>query len=548
MNRPNPAVLFGFFVAIIVAMCGLTLLKGGLYLSRHEGDTLHLMQVLLRMDGGQRPHLDFMTPIGALSFAPIVLFMQMGLGVGKSIVLAQGLVAIVLLPVVWWVAFSRMRGALAYLFGLIVLVLVTALVHGEALSAISVSMYYNRWAWAISFVVIAAAILPDLRAPRSSVDGVVIGAGMAALVLIKMTFFVAFCLPVLAALILRARYRVIAVSVGVAAMVALTVTAIAGLEFWTAYLGDLLAVAGSDIRPYPGEPIGVVVGAPANIAGSLVLIGAVMLLRQAREAVGGLVLLLLVPGFFFVTYQNFGNDPQWLMLLAVLLIALAPDRDLRNGFGWDMRNALKIAGAVAFALGAPSFLNLAYSPYRHYTVDAAEYSPVLANNALHSDIHAPNLRAFRTSATVALDEMHVGLDQFNDQAMRSEATVFQGETLPRCELLGGMIAWFQTVADDLTDAGYAQGKNLFSADILSSEWMFNDALQPLPQGAPWYYGDLSGLDAADYLLVPLCPIEPEARRRILVDVSADILAANFAVDEVRRTGLYILYDIAAVSN
>ena len=132
MSRPNPAVLFGFFVAVIVAMCGAALLKGGLYLGKHEGDTFHLLQIVFRMADGQVPHLDFMTPIGVIAFAPIALFVKLGYGAGISIILSQLLVAIALLPAVWWVAYSRLQGLLPYLFGLFVLVLVTALVHGEA--------------------------------------------------------------------------------------------------------------------------------------------------------------------------------------------------------------------------------------------------------------------------------------------------------------------------------------------------------------------------------------------------------------------------------
>ena len=73
MSRPNPAVFIAFLVAVIVVLGSVTLAKGGFYLAKHEGDTLHLLQILFRMASGEWPHLDFMTPIGLLAFAPVVV-------------------------------------------------------------------------------------------------------------------------------------------------------------------------------------------------------------------------------------------------------------------------------------------------------------------------------------------------------------------------------------------------------------------------------------------------------------------------------------------
>ena len=42
---------------------------------------------------------------------------------------------------------------------------------------------------------------------------------------------------------------------------------------------------------------------------SLAIIAAVIFLRQAGRQVEGLALLVLMPGCFYVAYQNFGNDP-----------------------------------------------------------------------------------------------------------------------------------------------------------------------------------------------------------------------------------------------
>lgn len=536
MSRSNPAILFGFFVAVIVAMCGSALLKGGLFISAHEGDTYHLLDILLRMTEGQQPHIDFMTPIGAFAFAPIVLFMKFGYGVGTAIVLAQTLVALIFLPAIWWAAFSRMTGVMPYLFGLIVLVLVTALVHGNSQSGISVSMHYNRWSWGTAFVAITLAVLPNEGKARPVADGLVIGLAMSALLMLKITYFAAFLVPIGVAMALRGNFRAIVVAAVSGAGVAVLISFVAGIGFWPAYLADLLTVLASDIRPNPGEDIGAVVGAPAYLAGSLALLMGVVLLRQAGEGVAGLVLLLLVPGFFYVTYQNFGNDPQWLMLLGILLFALQPGEGQRNSFGWDMRNAAHATGIVAFALAAPSFLNLAYSPFKHMKIDVVQYTPLLPNSVQHDDLQGHVYRTIRAKAQVPMDGVGASSSTFAGPGNDETVTVFQGETLPQCELQSGMTRWFQVISDDLESQGFARGKRVFAADVLSSHWLFGSLL-PLEQGAPWYYGGLAGFDSADYLLVPICPVLQKVREMVLNDIAA----TGSELTEIRRTPLFILF-------
>ena len=72
MSRPNPFVLCVVLIVAIATLGGVAVLKGGFYVAKHEGDTLHLLQIVFRMAEGEWPHLDFMTPIGVLAFWPIV--------------------------------------------------------------------------------------------------------------------------------------------------------------------------------------------------------------------------------------------------------------------------------------------------------------------------------------------------------------------------------------------------------------------------------------------------------------------------------------------
>lgn len=527
----------GLLAALLVILGGADVAKGGLYIGKHEGDALHLMQIVFEMAAGKLPHLDFMTPIGALAFAPIALLVHWGMGVGHAVLWAQVLVAIIFAPMVWWVAGRRLSPVLAAFFALMVMVLLLALVHGEAQRSVSISMHYNRWAWAAAFVAILAAAIPPLRRIGALADGAIIGVMMVGLVMIKVTYFAAFALPVILALWLTGQRRSLGMALIVGLVLVAGLTVRLGPQYWLAYLGDLMAVAGSDVRAQPGEPFGAVLGAPAYLGGSLVAIAGVIFLRQAGVAAGGLILLTLLPGFFYVTFQNFGNDPQWLLLLGLLLLALRPSGIVLNGWGWDMRSALGVTAAMALALAAPSFFNLAYSPFRHLFVDVADYAPILPRGGIHTDLQTVAIRALRVDGRIAMDGPGSGLEAYAAVADRDPQSIFMGETFAYCTTELGLPLVFDAIARDLEGAGLAGGKKVFVADLFSSLWLFGD-LRPLDHGAPWYYGGLPGYDTADYLLLPLCPVTQDVQHDILEAITE---RGTENMTEIRRTPLYILF-------
>ncbi len=536
MQRANPKILAAFLLVLLVLFGGLSVARGGFYIGKHEGDTLHLLQMIMRMAAGDWPHLDFMTPIGVLALAPVAIFVRAGFGIGHAILYGQILVALVCLPAIWWVAGSRFRGLWAYLFGAAVLILILALVHGQADRTISISMHYNRWAWAAAFLAISLTLLPSLAGHHPAAEGIIIGLALAAMALIKVTYFAGFAVPILVALVGRGSYKALLWTILSGLAVVILLTAMAGVEFWLAYLRDLVSVAGSSVRPQPGEPLGSVIGAPAYMGGSLVLLLAVILLRQSGRSLEGLVLLLLVPGFFYVTYQNFGNDPQWLGLLGVSLFALLPDHPVRNGLGWDLQKATMLAGTAALVFAAPSYLNLAYSPFRHLVADISEHAPLLPGSGRHEDIQTDDVRANRVDGKIAMDGPDTPFAAVTKPELREDITEFQGETLPQCSVELGMVVWFATMAADLKASGLVEDKTMFAADLLSSYWLYG-ASRPLPGGSPWYYGGLPGFSAADFLIVPLCPLSTRVRKMILDEVAE----SGVALTEVRRTELYILY-------
>ncbi len=541
MSKEKGIILAGVQFALFLLFAGALLAKGGLYIRQHEGDALHLMQIVLRMTNGQIPHLDFVTPIGILAFLPMVLFTKLGVGVGTAFLYGQILLAAAFFPAIWYVSMTRLAGVWRYVYMVALIVLCLGLVHGESMPVLSVSMYYNRWAWAAAFLVLTTALLPARHAQHPVIDGLLIGLGFSVMALIKATYFAAFFPGVLVALLARGAWRSViwALAGGLLAVAGMTVYAGTPL-FWVHYLLDLLNVAQSTIRPQPGLPFKDILSAPAYLPGSVLALVAIILLRQAGRMREGLVLLLLLPGFFYVTYQNYGNDPQWIGLLGLWLMALKPERVQYNGVGWDLSRAIPLVAAGAFVLAAPSFLNIAQSPFRHLVTEGADYVPLLAGVAAHDDLKTDKQRAYRIDVKRPLDGPNTIFAAFDDPKMREEKRDFRGETLPWCSVELGMVAWFKTVADDLVASGLVQDKAMFVADLLPSYWMYG-AGKPVPGGAPWYYGELSGIENADLLLVPQCALSVDVRGKILTEIEAQTWAG--ALTELRRTPEYILYQL-----
>ena len=116
----------------------------------------------------------------------------------------------------------------------------------------------------------------------------------------------------------------------------------------------------------------------------------------------------------------------------------------------------------------------------------------------------------------------------------AEPAMIAGEALPDCRLEAGIVGAIRVQADEIADLAGP----VFVADMVAPQWIYNGTA-PLPGGAPWNYGSLAGLDAADYVMVPLCAVSTRSRRAIL-----DALAgADVTLEEVRRSPRVIVYRI-----
>ncbi len=533
---PGAQARYVLFLVLVLIVQALFLFRNGaLMINLHEGDALHMVQIVMRMELGQLPHLDFLTPIGVLAFAPIVAFL--GLGVGKAFLAANVLMGALAVPVLWWLAVTRLRRGLAYAFGAGVVILLTAMVHGGVLQVSSVSMYYNRWAWGIGFMAVALAVLPARVRRHQLLDGVLLGGLVSALALLKATYFVALLPPIVLAVLLRRQWRTLLAGLVTGAVVILGIGLALGVDFWLAYVGDLRLVREAGLRSYPSQPLGYLLIGPPFLLPNLVAVVAVIALRQAGRSVEGVVLLTLLPGFVLITWQNWGNDPQWLFLLGILLLALRPRRAARNALGWDLRGTLAVLAALALAMIAPSALNVAASALRYAKLDPADYTAILPEPR-HGNL------VFKTGLLYAPEERRLRplpdpeLAARGEEFTRPRRAFLYGEELPWCKLHRGLVGYLQAFARDLQRAvPQTAGRSVFVADFLSNLWLFGPTA-PIPGGSPWYYGGDAGLGRADYLLVPMCPVSPRLRAQVLERLDQPD-APKF--EEVRRTADYILF-------
>lgn len=313
------------------------------------------------------------------------------------------------------------------------------------------------------------------------------------------------------------------------------------MDFWLGYASDLLSTAGSELREYPGLEPSELASTPAYVTGSILMLAAVVVLRTGGRPQEGLGLLLLLPAVIYVTAQNFGNDPKWMWLVGLAVLALRPDAGRPAIGGIDARLTLTVIAAGLMFSVSPSFINMFTSPIRNLAEDQSKYMPVLAGDPVHSDYRGLKIAVLRYDLLVPGDTEGTGMEWAREGADREEPTVFLGEQLDECSQASGLIAAAQGIADDLVSAGYDKGQQIMNADVLNIYWLLNPDLAPLKGGAPWPYSGLPGWEATEFVLVPRCPVHPAWRKHYIDEISERIEAGEAVLEEVRRTPLYTLY-------
>lgn len=516
MRAAHPGRVFTILIAVWAVLAVLSVWRGGLYVLGFETDMTHLVQILLRLEAGEQLHRNFSTPLGGWAFWPIEALMAAGLSMGRAMVWAQVLVALALAPGLWWAGVTRLRHGPAIALGLVSLVIAMAMTYGGTNASVTFAMHYNRWAWAVVLPVLVIALLPGGGAGRGWIaDGIAVGAAMVVLAMLKASFFAAFAPVVILGLLARgnARALLLALALGLGALVALT--ALHGIGYWAGYVGDLREVAGSALRAAPGDSLSELVAAPAHIAATLTLAAAVLVLRRT-DRTAALLVLAMAPAAYYVTFQNYANDPLWLILVALVMVQLAPE--------WRNKAAMRGVALAAVVLVLPVMVNLATSVPRHAFQLPGGFRPLAAGWPRHSDVMIAKARLATQVFT---------MQETSPPAPHAE---FAGRTLPGCELSGGFLAGAETAVAEMKAAGVTVPQQPMVADLFMPHWLVA-GWAPLPGGAPWYYDGLPGFDAATHLIVPDCPVSGKARAQIL-----ELIAARAPVmEEVFRGTRFTLY-------
>lgn len=520
MHRPNPFLL-GFVLLLFIGLLGgLTLLKGGLYPDTHEGDTYHAIDVLMRWMQGEVPHVDFVTPLGVLAFWPIAEVMKAGHSIGLAFIYTQIGLALLLFPVTVYTAISRFPRGIALGFGLLVLGLILVLSYGTATSGVSISMHYNRWGWAISFLMLALSLMPPRGARNLAIfDGILVGIFAGTLLFLKITFFVALApVAILSLARVHGARGVAAAFIGGAFVLGGIIFAF-GPNLVLAYLGDLQLVVGNPIRPHVGATLSEIIAGPEHLIATLIGLAALLLLRITYTPTTGAMFLLLVAAFLFVSYQNFGNDPIWLAFLALLLLTLRPESGGDEDIGIDLRLGFTATAIAALVTIFPAAFNMVVSPLKHLSNDPARFVSYLPESAGQQDIYIRKDRAFTMTQQIHADSAPGPWAGYADAAGRTATPQLNGVSFPHCEWLAGTRGYFDTHSEALVAGGIPTGSRIFVGDVLSSIWLYGP-FEPVSGAAPWYYGGLTGLEQADYLMVPKCAIMENARKVILRELGA----------------------------
>lgn len=535
MSRANPGRLAVFLCAVLIFALGPAILKGGVFLTAYEGDALHVSDIVMRMAAGQLPHLDFETPLGLLSFAPIAFFVGQGQSLGLSYLYAQAVAGLVALPLVYWCVGTRLPSVAAYLLGAAALLVVTSLSYGVSKPPVTIAMHYNRWGWGLLFAAAVLICLPANDRPRPRIDGVVLGLILSLLALVKATYFVVLAPLALLAFLMRG-HRDAIVATAITGLIVMGVTTVfTGPSFWLAYVQDLIGVSASDVRQYPGLAFAPIIVSPPYFVATLIAIIGALILRSSGQRTTGLLLLLLVPAVAYVTFQNFGNDALWVIPLAAILLAARPDAGQMTRFGWDTRSAINTLAAMAAALAIPHIQSLGAGALRHYTLDPSGFEPLLADTPELADIHAFSVRA--NSARGARDLVVSGdlYEMLADGEDEPEPVMVAGDPIHDCRLEAGIVGALKVQAAEIADLDGP----VFVADLLSAHWLLNGGA-PLQGGSPWNYGNLAGLDNAAFVLVPTCAVSSKGRDAIL----RALAEAPVTLEEFRRSPRAITYRIA----
>ncbi|WP_339948028.1 hypothetical protein [uncultured Albimonas sp.] len=497
---------------------------GRILVTTYEIDTLHYLDGIERTRLGQVPHLDFRTPLGALTFEAMAVW---DTAPGRAMALANLVVAGLCAPLAAWLAATRLGFLAALGLGLFATLLASSLIVDQTGLGSSLALAYNRWGWAAVVLVAPIMALPPRRPGRAVDwgDALALGLTGALVAFLKISFVAALAPMWLGWLIFGGRPRAALLSLlaALGAMAALAM-ALGGTAAATAYVADLWDVATSESRSQPGASIGGVLSSPE--AAPLVLcalVAALALLRGGlrREA---LAVGLFVLGVALAAWQNWGNELTGLLALPFLLLALAPRvPESARVLGGSGRRAVETIAVVLLVWAAPIAVNaqrsliLAYTERPEMAVLAPDLAPDLVWNAPDNGptVIAP-LHPERVETRISI----------------------AGEELPVCGVGRNYVLMLSEAAATVREDPAMAGRPLLALDLTNALWLLGGAA-PLSGVYIWVYGDSgAALRQAEVLAVPLCPSTERVRNAMIEETEA--LGLDLHV--IRRTRAWLFLE------
>jgi len=190
-SRTNVVVPFIPFLALFV-LAWLQLRRGGTYYAIWAQDIFLPLEAVLHMQQGDRPHVDFQSPIGYIYLLIHYATTWLAPVSAETIVYANTLAGIAIAAIAWAVARSRLPVAFAAVFTFYIgLTAASPRQLGQFLNYITYNAMYNRFGWAAIGVLCLVAALPRTSPSNKSTiyDGVMTGLLLFIVFYIKITYF-----------------------------------------------------------------------------------------------------------------------------------------------------------------------------------------------------------------------------------------------------------------------------------------------------------------------------------------------------------------------
>lgn len=257
MNYDDAAKTFGkdvLFLFCIVVVCAAAAYIGAVPIRKFGHDIFFLLDNGWRVVNGQRPHLDFTSPWGPLSFLVVAAGMLSSQNSAEAIGYGNAMFAF--LAAVW--GYCLGRNAMAFLPRLVVSLYLALLVVSPyslgwgALNS-SHAMFYNRYGYALLVLLMIEAFRPGgtARGEREEwIGGLSTGAVAALALFLKANYFAAALLLIAASVVLglRSRRRLVGMMAGFSLV---TLAFLCYLHFdLAAVAGDLELAAGARSRSF----------------------------------------------------------------------------------------------------------------------------------------------------------------------------------------------------------------------------------------------------------------------------------------------------------